>query len=137
MSSFHFIVGYQFFNCYYFISGLGALQERSGDLRERGWNLNNPIIPMHPPYSSLLDFLVSEHIATGVKSNKREVRYGDEPAPLFKVKRLTFFYQPFPPSNEQKISSHQHLQMIFFTTIHCQWHGTDLGNIFNRQVRFW
>ena len=57
LSSFHFIIGYQFSNCYYFISGLDALQERSGDLRERGWDLNNPIIPMHPPYSSLLKFL--------------------------------------------------------------------------------
>ena len=73
LSSFHFIVGYQFSNCYYFISGLGALQERSGDLRKCGWDLNNPIIPMHPPYSSLLEFLVSEHITTDVKSNKREV----------------------------------------------------------------
>ena len=56
LSSFHFIVGYQFFNCYYFISGLGALQERSGDLRERGWNLNNPMHPL-ALFSSLLKFL--------------------------------------------------------------------------------
>ena len=56
LSSFHFIVGYQFSNCYYFISGLGALQERSGNLRERGWNLNNPMHPL-ALFSSLLKFL--------------------------------------------------------------------------------